>query len=399
MLADTYDVVIGADTHRDSHAIAAVRSFDGAVLASLSISADAAGYEAALVFAAQHAPGRRAWALEGTGSYGRGLARTLAATGERVVEIDRPTRTTNRSNAKSDQLDAVRAARTALGRQQHATPRINPTNDALGVLVSTRQGAINARTAALNQLHALIVIAPDTIRARLRGQTTPILLRRARTLRAAPSTPVDARAIIQTIQLTARRVKQLSREATTLERAIHSLVTQTAPQLLAEPGIGPITAAQVLISWSHPGRVRSEAAFAHLAGAAPIPASSGQTTRHRLDRGGDRDLNRALHTIILSRLRHDPDTITYAAQATARGKTRRDTIRLLKRYLARRLYRTLKNQAPAASADQPAPSPTTQSVPTHSSETPPDQPTEPARAPEADQKPPMAYARATLHTT
>jgi transposase len=347
MLADSYDVVVGVDTHRDTHALAAVRSFDGAVLGICSISADPAGYRAALAFAGEHAPERRVWALEGTGSYGAGLARALAAAGERVLEIDRPNRGTKRSHAKSDELDAVRAARSALGRETHATPRGGETHDALRALITTREGAVHARTRAVNQLRALVATAPDTLREQLRGQTTPELLCRARRLRATTKAPRNERAVILALRLTTRRIEALIDEVKTLDQAITTTVSETAPQLLAERGIGPISAAQLLLSWSHPGRIRSEAAFAQLAGAAPIPASSGLKTRHRLNRGGDRQLNRALHTIILSRLQHDPRTRGYAARAAGQNKTRRDTIRCLKRYLARHLYRLLEHP-PAA---------------------------------------------------
>jgi transposase len=343
MLADSYDVVIGVDTHRDTHSLAVVRSFDGAVLATSMLSADRAGYQAALAFAELQAPERRVWALEGSGSWGAGLARALAEAGERVIEIDRPSRGTARSHAKSDELDAIRAARSALGREKHATPRQGPTQGALRALLSTREGAVHARTQAVNELRALVATAPETLRERLRGQTTPVLLRRARSLRRSSKQPLDQQAMILAIKLTARRVEALIAEADTLEREIGTIVAEAAPQLLAEPGVGPISAAQLLVSWSHPGRVRSEAAFAQLAGAAPIPASSGLTTRHRLNRGGDRQLNRALHTIIISRLKHDTRTHDYLTRATQNGKTRRDTIRSLKRYLARHLYRLLEH--------------------------------------------------------
>jgi len=267
----------------------------------------------------------------------------LAARGERVLEIDRPTRADQHTHAKSDELDAARAARTALGRNAHPAPRIDPAHDALRALHSTRDGAVTARTAAINQLRALVVTAPETIRERLRDHTATTLVAHARALRTRPADRADRRAAIIAIRLVSGRVEHLTRETRTLERELAHLVQRTAPQLLDEPGIGPITAAQILISWSHPGRIHSEAAFARLAGAAPIPASSGQTHRHRLDRGGDRQLNRTLHTIILSRLRHDQRTASYAAKARLRGKTRRDTIRILKRYLARHLYRTLEH--------------------------------------------------------
>jgi transposase len=351
MLADTCDVVIGVDTHRDQHRLAAVRSFNGAELASLTISTDAAGYRAALRFADEHAAaGRRVWALEGTGSYGAGLARVLTHSGERVIEIDRPNRRA-RGRGKNDQLDAIGAARTALGRERHATPRGGETHDALRPLLSARAGAVHARTQAVNELRALITTAPDTIREQLRGKTTPQLLTRARSLRRSTRAPLNEQTMIVAIKLTARRVDALISEANTLEQEIRTIVEDAAPQLLAERGVGPISAAQLLISWSHPGRIHSQAAFAQLAGAAPIPASSGLTHRHRLNRGGDRQLNRALHTIIISRLKNDPRTIAYATRRTHEGKSRRDIIRCLKRYLARHYYRTLEH--PHTTAPQP----------------------------------------------
>jgi transposase len=165
MLADETEIVVGGDTRRDQHTIAVVASVTGGVIASPTITANAAGYHAALRFAERYAPGRRVWAPEGTGSYGVGLARFLRAVHERVIAIDRPARNDQRTNAKNDQLDAVRAARTALGRSTHATPRDNPTRDALRALATTRDGAVIARTAAINQLRALVVSAPDAPRA------------------------------------------------------------------------------------------------------------------------------------------------------------------------------------------------------------------------------------------
>jgi transposase len=346
MLADDADFVLGADTHRDQHTIAALVAVSGAVAATRVIRAQESGYGAALRFADGNAPGRRAWALEGTGSYGAGFARFLRAHGERVLEIDRPVRNDRPSRAKNDELDAVRAARTALGRNQHATPRDDATHDALRALLTTREGAIVARTAAINQLRALVVTAPDELRTRLRDQTVSVLVDRAKRLRVGPRMTTDRRGAIVAIRAVANRIEQLSHEAATVEREISRLVTLTAPQLLNERGIGALSAAQILISWSQSGRISTEARFASLAGAAPIVASSGLTTRHRLNRGGDRKLNRTLHTIALSRLRHDPETISYAARRTNEGKSRREIIRCLKRYLARHLWRLLEHTTP-----------------------------------------------------
>ena len=160
------------------------------------------------------------------------------------------------------------------------------------------------------------------------------------------SAPPDELATRQVLRSLARRIEAATREAAELEAEILAHVRALAPKLLDEPGVGPIVAAQLIVAWSHHGRVRSEAAFARLAGAAPIPASSGLTTRHRLSRGGDRQLNRALHTVILHRRLHDPATQAYIARRVAKGKSRRDAVRLLKRYLARHLYRLLQNQEP-----------------------------------------------------
>ena len=205
----------------------------------------------------------------------------------------------------------------------------------------------------MGQLKALIINAPDQLRHQLRQLTTHGQLQRCSRLRTCPAHSTEHRATILALRSTARRAIALTTEAGELEFELHQLVHALAPTLLAEPGVGPITAAQLLSSWSHPGRFRSEAAFASLAGAAPIPASSGQTVRHRLNRGGDRQLNRALHTIALSRLGHHPETKRYAARRTAEGKTPREIRRCLKRHLARRLYRIL--DASTTGAGNPLP--------------------------------------------
>jgi transposase len=247
-LADTVDGVIGVDTHRDTLAAAATDRVGG-TLAQTTAAADLAGYQRLLAFGQAQVPGWRCRAVEGAGSYGAGLTAFLQARGERVVAIGRPKRPARRTGAKSDALDAVRSAREALAGDHLVTPRRRGDREALRVLLATRHSACAAKVSATNQLKAVIVGAPEELRAEL-------------------------------------------------ER----LVAAVAPWLLELPGVGPISAAQVLVSWSHAGRLRSEAAFAALAGANPIPASSGQVTRHRLNRSGDRQLNRVLHTIVLARL-------------------------------------------------------------------------------------------------
>jgi transposase len=340
MLADRLDYVVGVDTHRDTHALAVVAAATGGVVVvEPALSACPRGYRRLLALADAHAAGARAFAIEGTGSYGAGLARFLAGRGERVLEVERPERK-RAQRGKSDVLDAVRAARGVLGADKLARPRAGGRRAALQALLRTREGALGARRAALCQLRALIVTAPVELREELRALTPARLLKRCAQLR--PGSTPDSRGTRLALRLLAQRIQLLTAEERALKREITTLVEQLAPRLLTEPGIGPISAAQVLVAWSHPGRLRSEAAFARLAGAAPIPASSGRTIRHRLDRGGHRQLNRALHTIIISRRKHHQPTIAYIEHRLSEGKTQPEAIRCLKRFLARRLFRTLE---------------------------------------------------------
>jgi transposase len=341
MLAEQVDHVIGVDTHRDSHT-AAILNTSGAIQAQTTLATDAFGYRRLLAFACKHAPGKRCWAIEGTGSFGAGLTSFLLERGEWVVEIDRPKRPARRNGAKSDDLDAVRAAREALSREHLAQPRQRGWREAMRVLLTTREGAILARTKAIVHLKALLVCAPSSLRDQLRRHPTNELVARCSRLRTSPTQTSEHRATITALRTTARRVLTLEAEASDLESQLELLLVEIAPELLAEPGIGPISAAQLLIAYSHTGRLRSEAAFAALAGTAPIPASSGQTVRYRLNRGGDRQLNRALHTIVLSRLTHHQTTRAYAQRRAAEGKTAKEIKRCLKRYLARQLYRQLQ---------------------------------------------------------
>jgi transposase len=345
MVADQVDYVVGVDTHRDQHVLAVVVAPTGAVVVQRSVGASGRGYAAAARFVENHADGARVWAIEGTGSYGAGLARYLAARGETVLEVGRGSRDERRLRGKDDSLDAIRAARTALASETLALPRAGQRREALRLLLVARRSAVDVRREALVQLRSVIVTAPDQLREQLRGLPVQRLIVRCSRLRRPSSAPPDELATRHVLRSLARRIEAATSEAAELEHEILAHVRALAPRLLDEPGVGPIVAAQLLVAWSHQGRVRSEAAFARLAGVAPIPASSGQTTRQRLSRGGDRQLNRALHTVILHRRLHDPATQAYITRRVAEGKTRRDAVRLLKRYLARHLYRVL-NQEP-----------------------------------------------------
>jgi len=347
MLADQLDYIVGVDPHRDSHALAVVHVVSGAVVLESTVVANSDGYAQALQLVDRHASGQRAFAVEGTGSYGAGLTRFLTGRGEQVCEVGR-LRRERRSGGKTDALDAVRAARSVLTQERPATPRAGGERQALQALVAAREGAVNGRRAGLCQLRDLLITAPEPLRSELRPLTRARLLQRLAATRPQGRQDAELRGSLLALRSIARRILQLTAEERELAREIEILTRKLAPQLLELPGVGPHAAAQLVLSWSHKGRIDSEAAFARLAGAAPIPASSGQTIRYRLDRSGDRKLNRALHMILVTRKRTHPATIAYIERRVQEGKTRREANRCLKRYLARSLYRLLEHGPPLA---------------------------------------------------
>ncbi len=341
-LAEVVDVVIGVDTHKHTHTAAVVAAGTGGELDVLTAPTDRDGYAAFVELADRHS-GLRAWAIESTGGYGAGLARVLRERGEWVIELDRPDRPARRHGAKSDPLDAVRAAREALSRTKLAEPRAPGERAALSVLLAGRRSAVEAATVAQRQLHALVTAAPECLRSKFRGQTTTAMITTAARLRCHANWDVETTSTAMVLRALARRSQAMTAEAADHERQILAIVRSWRPDLLELCGVGPIVAATVLCAWSHPGRVRNDAAFAKLGGVCPIPASSGQTVRYRLNRYGDRQLNRALHTIVLSRLRYDEETRVYRDRRRAEGKTDREIKRCLKRYIARQLYRQLED--------------------------------------------------------
>ncbi|HEX2576767.1 MAG TPA: IS110 family transposase [Aquihabitans sp.] len=342
MLADLVDVVIGVDTHKHTHTAAVVTASTGAAVEDLTIDTDPDGYAELLALAGRYS-GLRAWSIEGTGGYGAGLARFLAERGELVIELDRPNRPARRNGAKSDPLDAVRAGREALARKHLAQPRAAGERAALAVRLAARRSAVDASTVAQRQMLSLITASPEAVRARFRGCSTVIAVTTAARLRMSPSWDMETRTYAEAIRDLARRALVMQTEAAAHEKAMLAVIRSWRPDLLDQPGVGAIVAATVLCAWSHPGRCRSDAAFASLAGVAPIPASSGLTTRYRLNRCGDRQLNRALHVIVISRLRYDARTRAYAQRRRAEGRTDREIKRCLKRYVARQLFRQLEN--------------------------------------------------------
>ncbi len=342
MLAEVVDVVIGVDTHKHTHTAAVVSATTGAAVEDVTVDTDPDGYAAVVDMADRHS-GLRAWSIEGTGGYGAGLVRYLREAGELVIELDRPNRPARRNGAKSDVLDAIRAGREALAREHLAEPRAVGERAALSVRLAARRSAVDASTVAQRQLGSLIVAAPEVLRARFRGLSTTGSIATAAKVRMSSTWDIETRSYAEVLRDLARRIQAMQTEAAAHEKAILAIVKTWRPDLLDQLGVGPIVAATVLCAWSHTGRFRSDAAFASLAGVAPIPASSGMTTRYRLNRCGDRQLNRALHTVVLCRLRYDPDTRDYAERHRAEGKTDREIKRCLKRYVARQLLRQLES--------------------------------------------------------
>ena len=353
MLDTMVEHVIGIDPDRDRVTAAVVDTATTGEQATAVFATTRSGYDQLLKWANQHTPARRAWAVEGTGSYGAGVTTYLAARGELVAEFNDPTPT--RDGAKTDALDARRAARQVLGRTWPAVPRTRGQREALRVLETTRQSAQNARVTAINALKALVITAPIDLRDQLRDLNTTALVTKTSKFRSGRSSGNELAATKQAMRSLARRIKTLTTEIAELRASIAELVTAVAPQLLQQYGIGPITAAQVYIAWSHPGRCRNEAAFARLAGVAPLEASSGQRTRHRLNRYGDRTLNHALYIIAITRTRTCPKTRAYITKRTSQGKTTREARRCLKRYIARHLYRLLENPPPTDGTNQNTP--------------------------------------------
>ena len=328
------------DTHLDTHTVAALDQVGG-LLGCATFPATPAGYAAVLAWLGSHGPLGRV-GVEGTGSYGAGLARFLTGAGVTVIEVSRPNRADRRTRGKSDPLDAENAARAVLAGTATGQPKTRTgIVEAIRALHTTRRGAVKARTAASNQFAGLLVSAPEPLRAQLRP-----LPKAQRLATAAAYRPGDltdpTQATKRALQRLARRISVLDTEIADADADLADLTARAAPQLLAEFGVGPDSAAQLLITvGDNPDRLATAASFAAVCGTSPVPASSGKTTRHRLNRGGDRQANRALHMILLSRLRRDPETRAYVERATARGKTRRDAMRALKNYIARSLHRVL----------------------------------------------------------
>lgn len=334
------EVIVGVDTHADQHTVVAINGL-GQRLAATEFATTAAGYRQLVAWA--HRLGRFERAgVEGTGSYGVGLLRHLTAVGVTVIEVDRPNRQHRRRRGKSDTADAEAAARAVLAGEATTIPKDRTgVVETIRILHLTRRSAVKAKTQAGNQIKDLVLTAPEPIRAQLRSSTTRQRVRAAVTWRPGEVTD-PATATRRALRDLARRWLALHQEITALEADLTRLLKATVPSLLAQPGVGIDVAAKLVIAaGENPARLRTEAAFAALCGTSPVDASSGKHSAHRLNQGGNRQANNALHTVVLHRWRTCPETRAYIEKRQHEGKTDRAIRRCLKRALARRFHRLL----------------------------------------------------------
>ena len=331
----------GVDTRADVHVAAALDAIGG--LAGVQeFPATPAGYARLLGWLGGFGMVCLA-GIEGTGSYGAGLARHVTAAGIRVVEVDRADRQDRRRQGKSDPLDAVSAAWAAQSGKARGAPKGRDGQvEAIRALMVAKRSARAGRAQTINQARALVLTGPDDLRIRLCEHTPAGLVAELAALRPRPGAPVGYPTRIALREL-GRRAVFLDRQLQRLDELIVPLVTARAPGLLALYGVGADTAAMLLIAaGDHPERLRSEAAWAHLCATAPIPASSGKVTRHRLNPGGDRQANHALWRIVFTRMGSHPATRAYVTRRTKEGLSKKEIIRCLKRYVAREVYPHLR---------------------------------------------------------
>ncbi|MEM8760794.1 MAG: IS110 family transposase [Pseudomonadota bacterium] len=338
-------IVGGVDTHKDLH-VAAVVDGNDQLLGSSSFATTRQGYRQLVAWMRGFGRLDRV-GVETTGSYGAGLLRHLQSVGIEVLEVTAPDRADRRRRGKNDELDAEAAAHAAFAGKRTVTPkRRDGMVESLRVLKACRKTAISARRVALQMIHNTIVCAPEDLRDALRKMTRMQLVR---TLAAWRPDLTDYRNPISAYRIAlkslARRYLELHDEIADLDDMIVAIVDELAPDLVARTAIGHGSAAQLLLTaGDNPERLKSEASFAALCGVSPIPASSGKTTRHRLNRGGDRAANSALHIIAICRLRYDERTKAYVARRISEGHSKLEAIRCLKRYIAREVFTLLQKR-------------------------------------------------------
>jgi transposase len=329
-------IAVGVDTHKHWH-VAVALSVVGQRLGEISVPATVAGYRRLVAWLAG-LDGEVVVGIEGAGSYGAGLCEYLLAAGISVVEVERPRRR-DRRVGKSDPIDALLAAKRVLSEDGVSTPRASGSRSALAALLVAYRSCVEERTRLLNQLQSLHVTAPAALRERIGQGNGQRLAARLVRMRCRPAASLQERITLAVLRDLARRAQTLDGQAIGYRHEITELVTSLDATLLDEPGIGPISAAKLLVC--DPARFKGEAAFARCNGTAPQPASSGQTVRHRLSRGGDRQANNAIHTIAMSRSVNHAESRAFLERKIGQGKTRREAMRSLKRHLSRRLYRRL----------------------------------------------------------
>lgn len=333
----------GVDTHTDVHVAAALDSLTARQLGTASFPTTANGYASLLEWLRGFGHVDQV-GIESTGSYGAGLTRYLTGEGVNVVEVDRPDRKARRFDGKSDTVDAVAAARAVISGRATGVPKSRDgIVEAIRTLEVVYHGTVKDRTRAMNQFQSLLIGAPQPLRDKFRGLTLDTQLARARRfhLNVDDLVELETRHALKEI---ARNIAFLDDQAERLEQRLHALTSEASPALMGMFGVGAHVAARLLAAaGDNPERMTSEAAFAKLCGVCPVPASSGKTSRHRLNRGGDRRANNALFTIVLVRMRYDPATRAYVARRTAEGKTRKEVIRCLKRFVAREVYQAITN--------------------------------------------------------
>jgi len=338
-----WDALVGGDTHRDTHQLEMLSAL-GIVISTITIENDADGYEQAIAWITEHAPGPRVLiGLEGTRSYGVGLSRALQVAGLEVVEVEQPSKTERRGRGKSDPIDAHHAAlqvlRMPLDRKM--LPRSDGDREAMRILLIARNEISTIRTGQINRLRALLLTGDDDDRLLCRCTMSKANLEKISRRRGRQNETTEQAVRRADARRLALAIRAADVELAANLKQLGKLVDEFAPGLLELKGVGPFSGAQAIVSFSHVGRCRNEAAFASLAGVSPLEASSGRTNRHRLNRCGDRQLNRAIHTIMLTRWRDCPRTREYIERRRKENKTDREIRRCLKRYIARELFREL----------------------------------------------------------
>lgn len=346
IVAHAYDYVIGVDTHARTHTVCIATAGTGEILGTRTFPTSSAGLARCCSWIATSTQGRVLAAVEGTRSYGAGLVRVLGAAGIETVEVKSPARKSRSAWGKSDEIDAAAAVHTVLSQSIHqlADPRSDGTREALQVLLAARRRADTYRTGLRNALTGLARthdLGIDARRALTMAQIREISRWRARRFDS-----IEVEVARHQAKDTAEQILAEHHRIENIDKQLQELVEELCAGLLDIFGIGPVTAATILCAYSHKGRIRSEAAFAKMAGIAPIPASSGNTVRWRLNRFGDRHLNRAIDTIVRVRIMHEERTQNYVKRRTQEGKTHREIRRVLRRYVAREIYRSLQALMP-----------------------------------------------------